>query len=120
MLNHVLVCEESPVIRELCVELLAAAGFSVDTVDDTTGVPDALAGNDYSFIVFGGFAADSLDSIRTAQEAAGKYAPVIGVCCDAAEVEDCICTPISMSSLKQTFDRWVHYARGRSGATAAA
>jgi DNA-binding response OmpR family regulator len=124
MPNSVLVFEESAVIRELCVDVLVASGFVVDTVDDTTSAINAIMVSDYSFVIIGATtAAESVDMpvcIRAAEQACGKYTPIIGMCCASTDMDDYVQTPMSMKTLKETVERWFHYSVGRKPVSGAA
>jgi DNA-binding response OmpR family regulator len=124
MPNSVLVFEESAVIRELCIDVLLASGFTVDTVDDTATAINAIVQSDYSFVIIGSSAtAEAVDvpvSIRAAEEACGKYTPIIGMCCESSDMDDYVQTPMSMKTLKETVERWFHYSVGRTPISGAA
>lgn len=125
MPNSVLIFEPSAVIRELCIDVLEASGFSVDTANDTVGAVTATMTTDYSFIIIGDSnSRDALTmplSIREAEQLSGKYTPIIGVfeqrdrsACLSVGMDDCVQMPLSMNLLKQAIDRWSHYSRGRA------
>ncbi len=124
MRNSVLIFEESAVIRQLCVDVLEASGFTVDTVDDTVSAVSAVILIDYSFIIVGdsniGEPLAMPASIRAAEQACGKYTPMIALgersdrkSCFAAGMDDYVQMPLSINALRKTVDRWFHYSLGR-------
>lgn len=124
MQNSVLIFESSPVLRELCVDVLVASGFSVDTVSDTTSAVSATMSSSYSFIIIGdtdSCSALSLPvSIRAAELACDRYTPIIGLCsqsdrssCFSAGMDDYVQMPLSINAFKEIIDRWFHYSVGR-------
>jgi DNA-binding response OmpR family regulator len=124
MPNSVLVFEESAVIRELCVDVLVASGFIVDTTDDTATAINAIVHSDYSFVIIGSAGnAEAVNMpvcIRAAEEACGKYTPIIGMCCASTDMDDYVQMPMSMKTLKETVERWFHYSVGRTPMSGAA
>src|ERR1051326_4976256 len=53
MPNYVLVVEESPVLRELCISQLENCGFEVHVAEDEQSALTATAAGEYSFIFMG-------------------------------------------------------------------
>jgi DNA-binding response OmpR family regulator len=94
---------------------LLDAGFQVDTVGDTTAALDAVASTDYSFILLGvGDDGKTANALREMQIVSGRYSPLVSLTGDDNVSDGFVQMPLSAASLRQSLDRWFHYARGRA------
>ena len=116
---EILIVDDSPVMRELCLRQVEKLGYTAVTVCDGLEALAAWEAADFSLILMDVQMPkmDGLDATRLIRErecAGGKHIPIVALTgfsdratCLAAGMDDFMAKPLSLKQLSETLQSWL-------------